>query len=136
MQEAVNHEMRKMLDESNLLLAGFAPQRLERKADVANEPDHRAERGELGEAQDVGRLVDAAPVAVERLLVRIVGQKNRDFGDPDLPRLGVLQSLGDGGFGDGVEPIRPLAGLDRDGNAERRGSGTQLDLSSLAVAPS
>ncbi len=136
MQEAVNHEMRKMLDESNLLLAGFVLERLKREADVADEPDHRAERGELGEAQDVGRLVDAAPVAVERLLVRIVGQKNRDFGDPDLPGLCVLQGLGDGGFGDGVEPIGPVAGLDRDGNTERRGSGTQLDLSSLAVAPS
>src|SRR5688572_4061452 len=110
MQEAVNHEMRKMLDESNLLLAGFAPQRLERKADVANEPDYRAERGELGEAQDVGRLVDAAPVAVQRLLVRVVGQKNRDFGDPDLPRLGVRQGFGNGALGDGVEPLGPVAG--------------------------
>jgi hypothetical protein len=74
MQEAVYHKVGKMLDKSKPLLERFAGKGLVGERDVADEPLHRRKRRTLWKAQHVRGLVDAAPVAVEDTLVRVVGQ--------------------------------------------------------------
>jgi hypothetical protein len=113
----------------------FSHQGLAREADVSDETGKRRAGLDLGKAQDVGCLVDLAPVAIEDALMGVVGQEDRDFGGGAQPGAGLREGFEDGGFGDGVEAFGPVAGLDVDGDLERR-DGAQLALSSLAVAPS
>lgn len=132
----MDNEMREMIGERRSLFFRFPHQSFVGEGDVADESSDGRKGFELGEAQNVGRLVDLPPFAVEDTLVRVVGQEDRDLGDArDLgPRL--LQCLADGGFGERFETIRPVAGFGRDRDRERRAGGAQRALSSLAVAPS
>jgi hypothetical protein len=136
MQEAVDDEMGKMLDKSDPLFLRFPRQRLQGEGDIADKALDRAEGFDLREAQDVGGLVDLPPLAVEDALVGIIGQQNRDLRDARDLCLGLFQRLPNRLFGDGLKPFGPVAGLNGDGDLERRRRGAQWDLSSLAVAPS
>lgn len=136
MQESVDHEMGKMLDKSDAEFSGFAPQRLVREGDVAQQAGDRREGSDLGKAQHVGRLVDLSPVAVEDALVGIVGQQDRHFSDARDFRPARLQGLADGTLGNGVEAVGPVAGLDGDGDGQRLAGRGQEALSALSVAPS
>lgn len=135
MQESVDYKVGEVMFESLAQISGFPLESLPREADIPHETGERGEGLKLGKAQHVGRLVDLAPVAVEDALMGIVGEQDRDLGG--ARELGARQgeSLADRGFGDGIEPFRPVAGLDIEGDLERR-DGAQLALSSLAVAPS
>ena len=72
-QKAMHHQMGEMVLEADPLLRRLPLERLAGKDDVAQQPGNRAERLDLGETEDVCRLVDAAPVAVQHPLLGIVG---------------------------------------------------------------
>ena len=124
MQEAVDRKMAEMMVERLLFVVGFFARRLIGDGDIAEHARRvvgRARSGRLQrrKRQHVGRLVDAAPVAVQRLNPGIVGQHDREFGFADIGigdfgrridgamdhRLGVglgLPAIGDDeNFGDG-----------------------------------
>ena len=134
-QEAVDDEMGEMVGKALALVAGLTGQRFVRQRDVADEAGKRREGLELRKAQDIGRLVDPPPVAVEDALMGVVGQQDRDLGGAGERRPRPGEGDVDGALGEGAEALGPIAGLDGDLDLERR-DGAQLALSSLAVAPS
>src|SRR5262245_13468767 len=84
MKEAMHREMTQMMVKGLVFLVGFPPGRLIGDRDVAEHARHVIGRiaGWLqrGKRQHVGRLVDAAPVAVERPDAGIVRQHDGELG--------------------------------------------------------
>ena len=117
------------------LLGGLALKGLTGKDDVADQPLNGCKGIELGEAQDIGGLVDFPPIAIEDALMGIVGEHNGDLGGPDHLRTGPGEGVANRLFSKRIKVFGPIARLDGDGDFERR-AGRQRDLSSLAVAPS
>src|SRR6266567_8623439 len=77
-QEAVDRKMAEMMVERLLFVVGLFPRRLEGDGDIAEHARRvvrraRSRRLQRRKRQHVGRLVDAAPVAVQRLNPGIVG---------------------------------------------------------------
>ena len=124
MQEAVDREMAEMMIERLLFVVGFAPRGLIGDRDVAEHARRivgpaGAGRLQRRKRQHVGRLVDAAPVAVQRADAGIVGQHDREFGvaDVGIDDLGRgLDGAMDHGFGVGL-------GLPAIGDDENLGDG-------------
>src|SRR5260370_22199762 len=124
MQEAMHRQMAEMMIERLLLVIGLFSRRFVGDGDIAQHAwrivgADRAGRRQGRERQHVGRLVDAAPVAVQRANSGVVGQHDSKFGfayicidhlgrDRDgtlddrfgvgfgLPALGNDENLGDG----------------------------------------
>ena len=118
-QKSVDHEVGEVVFEGDSLLRRLGFYRLAGKGDVTEEARYRAERLDLREAQDVGGLVDFAPIAVELALFGIAGEDDGDFGGASDfgPRL--TQRFEDRGFGDGLEIAGPAFGVAKDGDLER-----------------
>jgi hypothetical protein len=76
MQESVDNQMGKMRDKSNPQCFGFADEGFISERNVADEPRQGCPLLELGKAQDVGRLVDLPPGAVEDPLMGVIGEQN------------------------------------------------------------
>src|SRR5882757_5090121 len=149
-QEAVHGEMAQMMTERLLLFIGLTACRLEGDRDIAEHARcvvvAAAGTGRLQrrKRQDVGRLVDAAPVAVERANAGIVGQHHRELGIADLG-IGDLGGRFDGamdhsfGFRLGLPAIGDDENLG-DGKSGRHGrsnvcfKGRSLWVQDLAVA--
>ena len=98
MQEAVHREMTQMMLEGLGFLIGFPPRRLIGNRDVAEHARHvvrrLSARLQCGKRQHIGRLVDAAPVAVQRPDAAVVGQHHRKLG---------IAGVGVGDFGGGAD---------------------------------
>ena len=98
MQEAVNREMAEMMIERLLFPIGLSARGLVGDGDIAEHARcvrRRARRClQRRKRQHVGRLVDAAPVGVQRANSGIVGQHYRNLG---------LADIGVGKFGSGLD---------------------------------
>ena len=142
MQETVHREMAEMMVERLLFLVGLPARRLIGDRDIAEHARRivgpcRPGRLQRGKRQHVGRLVDAAPVAVQRADAGIVGQHDRKFGVADI---GVghfgrgLDRAMDHGLGAGLG--LPAIGDDEnlgDGKGRRRFR-SRILLSGISVA--
>ena len=89
MQETVDREMAEMMIERLLLVIGLPARGFIGDGDVAEHARRivgpaRAGRLQGRKRQHVGRLVDAAPVAVEGANAGVVGQHHRKFGFADI----------------------------------------------------
>ena len=85
MQKAVDRQMAEMMIERLLFVVGLAAHCLVGDGDVAEHPRRIvgtacAGRLQGWKRQHIGRLVDAAPVAVQRANAGVVGQHHREFG--------------------------------------------------------
>ena len=99
MQEPVDRQMAEVMIERLLFVVGLFARGLIGDGDVAEHARRVVGRGRAGrlqrrKRQHVGRLVDAAPVAVERADAGIVGQHDRELG---------LADIGIGDFGRGID---------------------------------
>lgn len=119
MQESVDHEVGEMGLERDALLFRLARKGFAGEGDIAQKPGHRAERLDLGEAQDVGGLVDLAPVAVELPLLSVASEDDSDLGGAGDLRLRLAQGFEDCGFGDRLTIVGPALGVAKDGDFER-----------------
>jgi hypothetical protein len=136
MQESVDDEMGEMFGKSNPQRLAFAGERAVSERNVPDQArDGRSPRV-LGKAEDIGRLVDPPPGAVEDALMGVVGQEDGNLCGPAKLRSRLSQRLPNRRVGDRLEPVGPLPGLDREGNLQRRRGRAQRVLSSLALAPS
>src|ERR1700712_4960190 len=84
-QEAVNRKGAEMMIERLLLVVGLPSRRVVGDRNVAEHPrrivgTHRAGRLQGRKRQHVGRLVDAAPIAVQRANSGVIGQHHRKLG--------------------------------------------------------
>ena len=89
MQETVHRQMAEMMVERLLFVIRLAAGRLVGDGDVAEHARGvvgagRAGRLQRRKRQHVGRLVDAAPVAVQGANAGVVGQHHREFGIADI----------------------------------------------------
>src|SRR5450756_443876 len=89
MQETVNRQMAEMMDDCLLYVVGFLARRFIGNRDIAEHARRivgarRSGRLQGGKRQYVGRLVDAAPVAVQRANAGVVGQHDRELGFADI----------------------------------------------------
>ncbi len=89
MKKAVHREMAEVVDERLAFVVGLPPQGLVGDGDITEHARRivvvtRAGRLQGGKRQYVGRLVDAAPIAVQRADTRIIGQHHREFGVADV----------------------------------------------------
>jgi hypothetical protein len=115
-QETMHRKMAEMMLERLLFLIGLLAHRLIGNRDVAEHAGRvvrsaRAGRLQRRERQHIGRLVDAAPVAVERANAGVVGQHDRQLGLADV----LIDGLGGGrdralDHGLGVGFISPASG--------------------------
>lgn len=125
----MDHQMGEMFGKGLPQFHRLALQRLAGKDDVADEPAGRRERLDLRKGQDIGRLVDAAPLPVEFLLLGIVGEDDGEFRSPGDLDLRVVQGPPDGALGERLEVRRPALGIDGKDNRKRQIAGAQSDLS-------
>src|SRR5262249_39117695 len=80
MQKPVHRQMGEVMKEVTILISAFPFESLEGDHDIAEYPWALAGvRTRSGKGQNIGRLVDATPVPVERADSRIVGEHNTDF---------------------------------------------------------
>ena len=88
MQEPVDRQMAEVMIERLFFVIGLFARGLVGDGDIAEHPRRvgRRARGRLQrrKRQHVGRLVDAAPVIVERADAGIVGQHDRELGLADI----------------------------------------------------
>ena len=87
MQEAVDRQMAEVMIERLFLVIGLFPRGLIGDRDIAEHPrrvGRRARGRQRRKRQHVGRLVDAAPVVVERADAGIVGQHDGELGLADI----------------------------------------------------
>lgn len=129
----MRHEVDEMVFEALAQLLRFALQRFPRQGDVAQYADNRGERLDLRERQHIGGLVDAPPLTVERPLLGVVGENDRELGNARDLGLGPLERRQRGPPGKRLDAVGPALGFDRNGDFERW---LQCALSDFSVAPS
>src|SRR6476469_1934475 len=137
-QETVDREVAEMMIERLLLVIGLPSRRVIGNRNVAEHPRRvvrtaRTNRLQRRKRQYVGRLVDAAPVVVERANSGVVGQHDREFGFADIG-IGQFGGRGDGAMNDrfGVGFGPPAVGDDENlGNGQ--GKGRHRSVISLAA---
>ena len=79
-EKPMHREVGEVMKKVAVLISAFPFERLESDHDIAEQPRAFAGVGTRnGKRQNVGRLVDAAPIPVERADRRIVGEHNTDF---------------------------------------------------------
>src|SRR4026209_1094564 len=79
-EKPMHREVGEVMKKVAVLIGAFPFERLESDHDIPKQPYAFAGAGARGgKRQNVGRLVDAAPVPVERADRRIVGEHNTDF---------------------------------------------------------
>ena len=88
MQEPVDRKMAEVMIERLFFVIGLFPRGLKGDGDISEHPRRVGRRAcgrlQRRKRQHVGRLVDAAPVVVERADTGIVGQHDREFGLADI----------------------------------------------------
>ncbi len=137
MQEAMHRQMAEMMIERLLLVIGLLARGLIGDGDVAEHPRRvvgtdRAGRRQGRKRQHVGRLVDAAPVAVERANAGIVGQHDREFGFAGAA-IDHLGRRGDGALDHGLGVGLGLPAIGDDENLGY-GNGKARHRSGISVA--
>jgi hypothetical protein len=100
-------------------IGGFAFQRLVRQDDIAQNADDGRKRLDLGKREHIGRRILAAPVAVEVLLLGIVGEDDRNLGSARDLRPGSGKGGENRLLGQRVVSLRPAFAIAQDGDFDR-----------------
>src|SRR5690606_25072030 len=112
MQHSMDQKVDEMVLEGLFKLNRFTHQRLIGQRYVTEKTLERIVGIEGGKREDIGGFVHAAPVAVEALLGRIVGQEHRNLAGSVNAIAGIVQRRNQRPFGQFFEPLGPIALFD------------------------